>query len=505
MTMKKRLQQILACLVLCAVLAGGLTLSASAAQFSDVPASSWAADAIGRCVDMKFFQGETATRFGMGHEMKRSAFAVVLCRFFGWETAAPTQATYKDVPLDAWYAGAVEAAYAHGALTDQSDSFRPDDPITREELAVMLVRALGYGTIAGLVQDLPMPFTDVTTNVGYTTMAYDLGLVGGTTSTTFSPEKTATREQVAVILIRLYDKLHSAAPGKVGIVSSAEGLGSLEGYEAVAISAGRLISAGKPAVNATMDQEEAASLQDATHQAGAKALLRVIGGPTALNGSAAETAAVLAAAVESGGYDGVFLDIAKLKGEKETALTKFIKALKPALGDKLLYLVVEAPSWQGTTYKGYDYETLGKSVDRMVLRITSYEKTSGSFPTAPVEPLEELYYALGEMAGKVDSGKLSVLMTTTGSSWTAGKKSGSMSGAEIETVLADKETVTYYSNRYACAYLSGSSADNKSLVVWYLNGQAAAERMQLLRCFGVDQVCLSDLRRLSADFTVGLR
>lgn len=503
--MKKRLQQILACLVLCAVLAGGLTLSASAAQFSDVPASSWAADAIGRCVDMKFFQGETATRFGMGHEMKRSAFAVVLCRFFGWETAAPTQATYKDVPLDAWYAGAVEAAYAHGALTDQSDSFRPDDPITREELAVMLVRALGYGTIAGLVQDLPMPFEDVTTNVGYITMAYDLGLVSGTSATTFSPDKTATREQVAVILMRLYDKLHSAAPGKVGILLSAEGMDSLEGYEAVAISAGRLISAGKPMVNATMEEAEAASLRDAARQAGAKALLYVIGGPTALNGSVPETAAVLANAVESGGYDGVFLDIAKLNGDREEALTRVIRSLKAALGDKLLYLAVEAPSWQGTTYKGYDYETLGKSVDRMVLRITSYEKTSGGFPTAPVEPLEELYYALGEMEGKVDTGKLSVLLTTTGSSWNSGRKGGSMSGTEIEEVLADKETETYYSNRYACAYLNCTSVDNKSLVVWYLNGQALAERMQLLRCFGVDQVCLSDLRRLSADFTVGLR
>ena len=29
----------------------------------------------------------------------------------------------------------------------------------------MLVRAMGYGTIAGLAQDLPMPFRDVTTNV----------------------------------------------------------------------------------------------------------------------------------------------------------------------------------------------------------------------------------------------------------------------------------------------------------------------------------------------------
>ena len=503
--MKKQLQRLLACLMLCAVLAGSLTLPASAARFSDVPASSWAADAIGRCVELGFFQGETATRFGMGHEMKRSAFAVVLCRFFGWETAAPTQATYRDVPVDTWYAGAVEAAYAHGALTAQTDSFRPDDPITREELAVMLVRALGYGTIAGLVQDLPMPFEDVTTNVGYITMAYDLGLVSGTSATTFSPDKTATREQVAVILMRLYDKLHSAAPGKVGILPSAEGMASLEGYEAVAISAGRLISAGKPMVNATMEEAEAASLRDAARQAGAKALLYVIGGPTALNGSVPETAAVLANAVESGGYDGVFLDIAKLNGDREEALTRVIRALKAALGDKLLYLAVEAPSWQGTAYTGYDYETLGKSVDRMVLRITSYEKTSGGFPTAPVEPLEELYYALGEMEGKVDTGKLSVLLTTTGSSWNSGRKGGSMSGTEIEEVLADKETETYYSNRYACAYLNSTSVDNKSLVVWYLNGQALAERMQLLRCFGVDQVCLSDLRRLSADFTVGLR
>ena len=175
-----------------------------------------------------------------------------------------------------------------------------------------------------------------------------------------------------------------------------------------------------------------------------------------MNGSVPETAAVLANAVESGGYDGVFLDIAKLNGDREEALTRVIRALKAALGDKLLYLAVEAPSWQGTAYTGYDYETLGKSVDRMVLRITSYEKTSGGFPTAPVEPLEELYYALGEMEGKVDTGKLSVLLTTTGSSWNSGRKGGSMSGTEIEEVLADKETETYYSNRYACAYLNST-------------------------------------------------
>ena len=216
---KKQLQRLLSCLALCAILAGGLTAPAAAAGFTDVPAGHPAAEDIRRCVELGFFQGESATRFGLGHPMTRAAFAVVLGRFFGWETAKPTQATYTDVPVSAWYAGAVQAAYAHGAVTAQRAEFRPNDPITREELAVMLVRALGYGTIAGLAQDLPSAFQDVTTNAGYITMVCDLGLMDGVSATSFAPSLTAPREELAVILMRLYDKLHRTEPGKVGILS----------------------------------------------------------------------------------------------------------------------------------------------------------------------------------------------------------------------------------------------------------------------------------------------
>ena len=48
-------------------------------------------------------------------------------------------------------------------------------------------------------------------------MAHELGLVNGTAATTFSPDQTATREQAAVMLIRLYDSYHAAAPEKTGI------------------------------------------------------------------------------------------------------------------------------------------------------------------------------------------------------------------------------------------------------------------------------------------------
>lgn len=503
--MKKQLQRILACLTLCAVLAGSLAAPASAAGFQDVPSGHWAAGDIRRCVELGFFNGETATRFGLGHEMTRSAFTVVLCRFFGWETPKPSQATYRDVPVTAWYAGAVQAAYAHGALTDQREDFRPTDPITREELTVMLVRALGYGTIAGLAQDLPAPFQDVTTNTGYITMALDLGLISGTTATTFSPEKTAPREQVAVILMRLYDKLHSAAPGRVGIVSSAEELTDLTGLDVVAVSAGKLMSAGKIKVASTMEESDAASIQAAAREAGAKTLLYIVGGPTALNGSASSTASVVAEAVAGGGYDGVFLDIPQLKSNSQrAALTKLLKALRPALGDRLLYLMVEAPAWQGTAYKGYHYAALDPYVDRMVLRIAPRERTGGGFPTAPVDPLEEIYYALSSLRGEVDSGKLSLLVSTAGSVWLGGKRSDALSGADIAALLAAEETVSYYSDRYACAYLSAPGEDDKTLVVWYLDRRAAAERAQLLRCFGVDQICLSDPGSALPELLAGL-
>lgn len=137
-----------------------------------------------------WFQGESATTFGVGHPMTRAAFAVVLCRFFGWEMVTPQKGTYEDVQdPSAWYYSAVETAYANGAITRQTDTFRPADSITREEMAAMLVRALGYGTIAGLAQEVSAPFRDTTTNAGYIAMAYELGIVNGTSGTTFEPDQ----------------------------------------------------------------------------------------------------------------------------------------------------------------------------------------------------------------------------------------------------------------------------------------------------------------------------
>ena len=144
--MKRRLQRFCSCVLLCALLTEGLPPPAAAAPtgFTDVPATHWAAESISRAVDLGLFQGQTATRFGLGAPMTRGAFTVALCRLFGWEMVTPEAGSYEDnQDPDAWYYSAVETAYANGAITSQGDTFRPQDPITREELAVMLVRAMG--------------------------------------------------------------------------------------------------------------------------------------------------------------------------------------------------------------------------------------------------------------------------------------------------------------------------------------------------------------------------
>ena len=450
--MKKRLQGILACALLCALLAAALPAPASAADFADVPATHWAAEAIDRAAELGIIRGQSASRFGLGQPMTRGAFVTVLCRLFGWEMITPEQGSYTDnQDKDASYYSAVETARAHGAITDQTDTFRPRDAITREELAVMLVRAMGYGTIAGLAQDLPIPFQDVTTNVGYVAMAYELGLIKGTSGSKFSPDIPATREQATVMLMRLYDGYHTAAPERIGIADAAEELTDLTGYEAVAVNGGRLIHAGGTRLTGQPEAEAADALREAAEAAGAAPLLYLTATSSVLRGDPEDTARLLAQAVEDGGYQGLFLDVEKLQSGQKKEYTEL--------------------------------------ADRLVIRVAPYERETAEFPVAPMEPLEEVYYALAELRGQVDGSKLSLLLTTTGSAWNGGRSTGEISAAEIKALLDTPKTQSYYADRYACAYLTAEDG----AAVWYLDGRAARERVRMAAFFGVDQVCLSDL------------
>ena len=133
----------------------------------------------------------------------------------GWKTVTPEKGSYTDnQDAKKWYYSAIETASAHDVFSGHSTTCRPNDPITREEMAAMTVRALGYSTLSGTVQD-ECPFTDVSTNPGYITLAWRMGLVVGMNLTTFAPKNDTTREQAAAVLLRAYNGLKA----KVSVTS----------------------------------------------------------------------------------------------------------------------------------------------------------------------------------------------------------------------------------------------------------------------------------------------
>ncbi len=181
----------------------------AAAGYSDIPSGHWSEASVNKATALGLFQGVGNGKFGRGQPITKAAFVTALVRLFGWEEVTPAKASFTDVTANRWFYTAVETARANGAFAATSGAFHPTDNITREEMAVMIVRSLGYASLAGTASNYPCPFPDVTTNKGFITLAYDMGIVEGVNGGKFAPDATATREQAAAMLVRLYDRLYA--------------------------------------------------------------------------------------------------------------------------------------------------------------------------------------------------------------------------------------------------------------------------------------------------------
>lgn len=160
-------------------------------SFTDVPAASWAADAVAFATARELFSGTGGGAFTPGGDMTRAMLATVLARYEGVDTSGGSS----------WY----EAGMAWAVSQGISDGTSPNAPITREQLATMLYR---YAAAAG--QDTSASgslsaFSDGSSVSGYAreAMAWAVGsgLISGDGGA-LNPAGSATRAQVAAILMR---------------------------------------------------------------------------------------------------------------------------------------------------------------------------------------------------------------------------------------------------------------------------------------------------------------
>ena len=112
-------------------------------HYDDVDESHWAYQAIRAMSAKHILQGVSAESFDPAGTLTRAQLVTLVVRAAGLKPQGSASGAFEDVPDDAWFADAVGAAYAAGLVQGKTaTSFAPDDPVSREEAAVILVRTL---------------------------------------------------------------------------------------------------------------------------------------------------------------------------------------------------------------------------------------------------------------------------------------------------------------------------------------------------------------------------
>ena len=116
--------------------------SAILKRFNDVGADHWAVDAIAHSVARGYFKGEGNSRFAPNRAITRAEFVTILGRKAGI-TPSGASTAFRDVKADAYYAPYVAWAESKGIVKGTGfGKFEPNRTITREEMAVILDKFL---------------------------------------------------------------------------------------------------------------------------------------------------------------------------------------------------------------------------------------------------------------------------------------------------------------------------------------------------------------------------
>ncbi|MFR2521183.1 MAG: 5'-nucleotidase C-terminal domain-containing protein [Evtepia gabavorous] len=175
-------------------------------SYNDVKAGDWYANAV-NYVTLTGLMNGTGDGFSPNLAINRGMMVTVLYRMAG-SPEVTAENPFTDVPADTWYTEAVIWASENGITAGTSETtFSPTNSLTREQLATFFYRFADFenpdpieitGDLTG--------FTDAGQVASYATdamkWAIGEGLISGTTETTLSPKATATRAQVATILMR---------------------------------------------------------------------------------------------------------------------------------------------------------------------------------------------------------------------------------------------------------------------------------------------------------------
>ncbi|MFD2444215.1 S-layer homology domain-containing protein, partial [Bacillus sp. CGMCC 1.16607] len=178
-----------------------LSAKAAGKDFSDVSSDKYYYDAVLSLSGKGVINGFPDGTFKPDAEVTRSQAAVIIATSLGLKDAAVKNPGFKDVKEDKWYYKSVAALVEKGIISGfDKETFKPDNTVTRAELAKMLT--LAYNLKASTSKS---SFTDVPEDKWFANFVNTLvenKITQGTTATTFAPGKVVTRGQMAAFVHR---------------------------------------------------------------------------------------------------------------------------------------------------------------------------------------------------------------------------------------------------------------------------------------------------------------
>lgn len=178
-------------------------------DFKDIR-GHWAEKEIEDLAEQGIIKGVTEEEFMPDRSISRAEFTALIVRTLGLEKVEYEDA-FDDVKGSDWYADDIQTALANGIISADSQ-FRPLEPISREEIAKVMVEALMHQLNTDQLEKGDVSsFTDRDQISAwaqeYVEMALGCGLMQGVSKTEFAPRENATRAQTAVLLWRFLNNL----------------------------------------------------------------------------------------------------------------------------------------------------------------------------------------------------------------------------------------------------------------------------------------------------------
>ena len=183
--------------------------------FTDVKKSDWSYKAIKYMYGNKYISGTTSTTFSPKMKLTRGMLVTILHNMEGKPNVSG-KSKFPDVQnTNEYYYSAVKWASKNNIVNGYNNGkFGPNDPITREQLAVMLNQ---YSIYKGTYKKTNADFTKFSDSNKISDFAkwgmnwaVGTGVITGTTEKTLIPQGTASREEAAAMIYKYFLSLKNS-------------------------------------------------------------------------------------------------------------------------------------------------------------------------------------------------------------------------------------------------------------------------------------------------------